>query len=112
MANQGDCRVACRKANLGRNTFISPGFSAWNVSLAKMFHFSEKTYLQARVDVFNILNHPSYALSNGNVFNAAGTTTATTSQGYALPFDPNFLPPSAFFSGVIRSMTLGLKLVF
>jgi hypothetical protein len=100
------------RANLGRNTFISPGFNTWNVSPAKTLHFTERNYLQARVDVFNILNHPSYALSNGNVFNAAGTTTATTTQGYALPFDPNFLHPSAFFSGGIRSMTLGLKLVF
>jgi outer membrane receptor protein involved in Fe transport len=100
------------RANLGRNTFISPGFSAWNVSVMKTLHFTERTSLQARIDVFNILNHPSYALSNGNVFNAAGTTAATTTQGYALPFDPNFLQPSAFFSGGIRSMTLGLKLVF
>jgi outer membrane receptor protein involved in Fe transport len=100
------------RANLGRNTFISPGFSTWNVSVMKTLHFTERTSLQARVDVFNILNHPSYALSNGNVFNAAGTTAATTTQGYALPFDPNFLQPSAFFSGGIRSMTLGLKLVF
>lgn len=100
------------RANLGRNTFISPGFNTLNLSVAKNFHFTEGTYLQARADVFNILNHPSYALSNGNVFNVAGTTTATTTQGYILPTDPNFLQPSAFFSGGIRSMTLSLKLVF
>lgn len=100
------------RANLGRNTFLSPGFAVWNVSVSKMFHFTERAYLQARVDAFNILNHPSYALSNGNVFNSAGTTTATTAQGYVLPTDPNFLRASSFFSGGIRSLTLGLKVVF
>lgn len=100
------------KTTVGRNSFFSPGFGTLNFSVVKRFHFAEGKYLQARVDAFNVLNHPSYALSNGNVFNAAGTTTATTTQGYALPFDPNFLHPSAFFSGGIRSLTLGLKLVF
>jgi hypothetical protein len=64
-----------------------------------------------KADFFNILNHPNYALSNGNVFSTAGVTTATTTQGYALPTDPNFLNPR-LFSGGIRSMTLGLKMVF
>ena len=100
------------KANVGRNSFTSPGFGTLNLSVSKSFHFTEGKYLQAKVDIFNILNHANYALSNGNVFNVAGTTTATTTQGYALPFDPNFLQPSKFFSGGIRSMTLGLKFVF
>ena len=90
----------------------TPGFGVLNTSVGKSFHFTERSYLQAKVDVFNILNHANYALSNGNVFSNAGVTTATTTQGYVLPTDPNFLHPSSFFSGGIRSMTLGLKLVF
>lgn len=100
------------KTTVARNSFYSPGFGTLNFSVVKRFHFTEGKYLQARVDAFNVLNHANYALSNGNVFNVAGTTTATTTQGYALPFDPNFLHASAFFSGGIRSLTLGLKLVF
>jgi len=100
------------KANVARNSFYSPGFNTWNFSLSKKLNVGDGKYLQARADVFNILNHPSFALSNGNVFNATGITTATTTQGYALPTDPNFLQPSAFFSGGFRSMTLGLKFVF
>jgi hypothetical protein len=99
-------------ANVGRNSFTSPGFSTLNMSLGKSFHFTEGKYLQAKVDVFNILNHANYALSNGNVFSVAGVTTATTTGGYVLANDPNFLQPSKFFSGGIRSMTLGLKFVF
>jgi hypothetical protein len=59
-----------------------------------------------------VLNHPSFALSNGNVFSTTGTTVATTTPGYVRPGDPNFLAASTLFSGGFRSMTLGLKLVF
>jgi len=100
------------KTSVARNSFFSPGFSTWNLGVAKRIYFSESKYLQARVDAFNVINHPSYALSNGNVFNAAGITTATTTQGYILPFDPNFLHASSFFSGGGRSLTLGLRFVF
>src|SRR5277367_620377 len=97
---------------VGRNSYRSPGFSTLNFNVVKNIHFTESKFLQVKADFFNVLNHPSYALSNGNVFNATGITTATTTQGYVLPTDPNFLSPSAFFSGGIRSITLGLKFVF
>ena len=100
------------RTNVGRNSFLSPGFNVLNLSVAKNTYFGEGRYLQIRADVFNVLNHPNFALSNGNVFSNAGVTTATTTQGYVLPTDPNFLRPDAFFSGGIRSITLVLKFVF
>ena len=100
------------RSNLGRNSFTGPGFGILNVSVGKKFHFSESKYLLAKADIFNILNHPNYALSNGNVFNTAGITTATTTPGYAIPTDNNFLSARTLFSGGFRSMTLGLKFVF
>ena len=100
------------RTSVGRNSFLTPGFSVLNMSVGKKIFFGEGKYLLAKVDVFNILNHPSFALSNGNVFSVAGVTTATTTQGYALPTDPNFLRADRFFSGGIRSMTLALKFVF
>jgi outer membrane receptor protein involved in Fe transport len=99
------------QANLGRNSVTTPGFTTFNLSVAKNINFAESKYLQLKADFFNIFNHPNYTLSNGNVFSTAGVTTATTTQGYALPFDPNFLN-AHLFSGGIRSITLGLKLVF
>jgi len=65
-----------------------------------------------KAEIYNVLNHPNFALSNGNVFSVAGVTAATTTQGYALPDDPNFLKPDKFFSSGIRSLTLSLKFVF
>lgn len=100
------------RANLGRNSFTGPGFGILNLSVGKKFHFTEGKYLLAKADVFNVLNHPNFALSNGNVFSTAGITTATTTPGYVIPTDPNFLKASTLFSGGFRSMTLGLKLVF
>jgi len=100
------------RSNLGRNSFTSPGFGVLNLSVGKDFHFTESKYLQAKVNVFNVLNHPSFALSNGNVFSTTGVTTATTTPGYAFPTDSNFLAANSLFSGGFRSMTLGLKLVF
>jgi hypothetical protein len=99
-------------ANVGRNSFYTPGFSVLNLSVNKDFHFTESKYLEARVQVFNVLNHPSFALSTGNVFSTTGTTVATTTPGYVRPSDPNFLAASTLFSGGFRSMTLGLKFVF
>jgi hypothetical protein len=100
------------RTTVGRNSVTTPGFNVLNFSLGKRIFFGEGKYLLAKADVFNILNHPSFALSNGNIFSTAGVTTATTTQGYVLPTDPNFLQPDKFFSGGIRSMTLGLKFVF
>ncbi len=100
------------RADVGRNSFLSPGFNVLSMSVGKKTSFAEGKYLLVRADFFNVLNHPNFALSNGNVFSNAGVTTATTTQGYVLPTDPNFLRPDRFFSGGIRSITLVLKLVF
>lgn len=43
--------------NLRRNTFISPEFSTWNMSVSKTLHFTEWTHLQARVDALDVLHH-------------------------------------------------------
>ena len=98
-------------ATVGRNSFRSPGFGVLNLSIFKNTHFTESSYFQVRAEFFNVLNHPNYALSNGNVFNTAGITTAISTPQYALAFDPQFLNPKVF-SGGQRTVTLGLKFIF
>jgi outer membrane receptor protein involved in Fe transport len=100
------------RSTVGRNSVTTPGFYVMNLSVGKKMSFTEKKYLQVKADIFNVLNHPSYALSNGNVFSNAGVSTASTTRGFVVPTDPNFLKPDAFFSGGIRSITLVLKFVF
>jgi hypothetical protein len=99
------------RSNLGRNSFLSPGFWTLNLSAFKDIHLSESKYLQIRCDAFNVFNHPSYALSNGNVFNVAGTTTSLNNPGYVNPTDANFLN-AKIFDGGFRNLTLGVKFVF
>ncbi len=100
------------RANVGRNSWTTPGFGILNLAVGKRTYFGESRFLEVRADVFNILNHKNYTLSNGNVFNASGVTVATTTPGYALPTDPNFLNAPALFSGGNRTITLVLKLTF
>ena len=89
----------------------APGFSTFNVSVSKNTYFGETKYLQLRADVFNILNHPSYTLTNGNVFNASGIASALSNAGYSQPSDAAFLNAKNFGGG-IRQMTLGIKFIF
>jgi hypothetical protein len=99
------------RTTVGRNSLTTPGFGVWNLSIFKNTHFTESKYLQIRAEFFNVLNHPNYSLSNGNVFNVAGITTATSTPGYVQVLSSDFLNPK-LFSGGFRNMTLGLKLVF
>lgn len=99
------------RSNVGRNSVRTPGFTTFNLSVFKNTYFGETRYLQLRADVFNVLNHPSYTLTNGNVFNAGGIATALAHAGYAVPFSAAFLDAKQFGGG-IRQMTLGLKFVF
>jgi hypothetical protein len=100
------------RANVGRNSWTTPGFGILNLAVGKKTYFGESRFLEVRADVYNILNHKNYSLSNGNVFNASGVTVATTTPGYVLPTDPNFLNAPALFSGGNRTITLVMKLTF
>jgi hypothetical protein len=99
------------RSTVGRNSINTPGFGVLNLSIFKNTHFTESKFLQLRAEFFNVLNHPNYSLSNGNVFNAVGITTATSAPGYAQVANPDFLNPK-LFSGGSRLVTLGVKFIF
>jgi hypothetical protein len=99
------------RATVGRNSLNTPGFGVLNLSIFKNTHFTESKVLQLRAEFFNVLNHPNYSLSNGNVFSTAGVVTATSAPGYAQVSSPDFLN-AKLFSGGIRSVTLGVKFIF
>jgi len=48
------------------------GLNEWDPSLLKRFNLTEKSFLQLRFEVFNVLNHP--------MFSAPGTLSATSSS--------------------------------
>jgi len=46
--------------NEGRNVITGPGFSDWDLSIARRFRLSERTGLTFRSDFFNLANHPNF----------------------------------------------------
>ncbi len=81
--------AANTRGNLGRNTLIGPGLFSTDLSIVKTFAFSEKRRLHFRTEIFNLPNHPNFAVPSGlTAFtNAAGavapnfgriTSTVTT----------------------------------
>ncbi len=53
--------------NLGRNTFRGPKFVNLDGSVFKTIHVTESLSLQLRTEVFNVFNHPNFALPETNL---------------------------------------------
>ena len=102
------------KSTVGRNSFFTPGFGIWNISVFKNTHFTENAYLQLRVEMFNALNHPNYTVAgNLSVFSTLTGTNALADPAYNLATNgnPDFLNPKVF-SGGSRNLQLVAKIVF
>ncbi|HLA09198.1 MAG TPA: carboxypeptidase regulatory-like domain-containing protein [Pyrinomonadaceae bacterium] len=89
------------QGNLGRNTIIGPGLVAIDASVSKTFQLSEGRTLQFRTEVFNLPNHPNFAIPSGltSFTNATGavsptfgriTSTTTTSRQIQFGLKLNF----------------------
>ncbi|MGI9064989.1 MAG: carboxypeptidase regulatory-like domain-containing protein [Pyrinomonadaceae bacterium] len=89
------------QGNLGRNTMIGPGLVAIDASVSKMFQLGEGRTLQFRTEVFNLPNHPNFAIPSGltSFTNATGavsptfgkiTSTTTTSRQIQFGLKLNF----------------------
>jgi hypothetical protein len=98
--------------NMGRNMFEDTGFKNFDFSLAKNFHFGETKRLQARVEFFNIFNHPNFANPYGgqNGFGLNDPSVHPFGCGCATPDIAAANP--AVGSGGPRSVQLGLKFTF
>jgi Carboxypeptidase regulatory-like domain/TonB dependent receptor-like, beta-barrel len=83
--------LAC-VGNLGRNTFVGPGYWAADVSIFKNFKLTEVLQLQFRAEAFNVLNHTNFQIGH-NAIN-----------------DPSF--GQAGGTGDPRNLQVALKLMF
>jgi hypothetical protein len=62
--------------NVGRNTITGPGLQTVDASLEKIFKPTERVNIQARAEVFNMLDHANFYLPGYNVFSgSAGVIT-------------------------------------
>src|SRR3989441_2424703 len=79
------------RGNLGRNSLVGPGLFNADLSLIKAFALPVRQTLQVRLEAFNVLNRPNFAVPSGRIAftNAAGdvsptwgriTSTVTTSR--------------------------------
>jgi outer membrane receptor protein involved in Fe transport len=86
--------------NLGRNTFVGPGYLNLDTSLFKNFRLSDSFRLQFRAEAFNILNHTNFQLGVGNVGPSGNNRLNSLEFGKA---GGTFSP---------RNLQFGLKLSF
>ena len=95
--------------NLGRNTFNSPYFNVWNMSVLKNQKLTERFRLQLRVDAYDVFNHPNYTFGNLSVFQ---TTANALSQNYANINTGSGFLDKTLFDGGSRIIQLGLKFTY
>ncbi len=84
--------------NLGRGTLTGPGLADVDVSLFKNTLLTEKTNLQFRAEVFNILNRSNYGPPNATVFSSGAISPSA-----------GLITSTATFP---REIQMGLKLIF
>ncbi len=90
--------------DLGRNAIFGPGFSNWDLSLTKATQLTERLALQLRGEVFNLLNHPNFALPSHTII------PGLIDNGS--PGNPQIGPnPAAYVNGDITQALLPMGLI-
>jgi hypothetical protein len=94
----------------GRNTFRDGGYKNWDFSLTKEFKFKERLTVQFRAEIFNVLNHVTFA----NPYGAGGRSNNDPSSGAGFACGcataDTLASNSVLGSGGPRDIQLGLKL--
>jgi len=79
--------VQVAPGNLGRNTFVGPGWWNCDLSVVKDTHLAESVTLQLRAEAFNIFNHSTFGTPIGTLGNPAfGLSTYTATAERQLQF--------------------------
>jgi hypothetical protein len=55
-----------RFGDSGVGILYGPGYWNWDLGISKNFHFDDRRFLTLRVEAFNVLNHPNFALQAGS----------------------------------------------
>ncbi len=103
--NAFEVPAANTRGTLGRNTLIGPGMIGIDASVGKSFPLGENRALQFRAEVFNLPNHPNFAVPSGLV-----VFTGVSPEGVATtPSAAGRITSTVTDS---RQIQLGLKLTF
>ena len=87
----------------GRNILTGPRLFQWDSSLFKLVTVRERIRLQFRAEVFNILNHPDFAIPNASIGTTQAGTISALVGNSTLAAQPVGQP---------RQIQLALKLLF
>jgi hypothetical protein len=93
--------------NLPRNAFNGPAFFNWDLAILKGFPITESKNLEFRVEMFNVPNHPTFAVGDPNF--AVASPGASPSDMYIN--DPKFGVATSTASNP-RVVQMGLRLTF
>ncbi len=103
------------KANLGRDTFGTPGLNIWNLALIKNTKLNERFDVQFRAETFDTFNHRNFSLglpsNNGALDQVTNPNPLSTTYTFVTAGPTAFLN-SHQFNGGSRTMELGLKLTW
>ncbi len=97
--------------DIGRNAFTGPGVNNWDMSLFKNFNFTEHMYLQLRLEVYNIFNHPQPNSVNVG-FTAASGNSPGALPNYSISSSGQYSQGQINGFRDMRSMQLGAKFYF
>jgi len=104
--------VGTLQGNLGRNALTGFGASQMDLSLRRQFRLKERLSLQARADLFNLLNHPNFGPPVNYLSSPLfGQATQMLGSSMGAGGDSGGLNPLYQIGGP-RSAQLALKLVF
>jgi len=106
--NAFDLPAPNTRGTLGRNTLIGPGSVGVDFSLAKSFKLTERSAVQFRTEVFNLPNHPNFAVPSGRV---AFTGTRVVNGVETPVLDPNWGRITSTVT-TSRQIQFALKLTF
>jgi hypothetical protein len=75
--------------NLGRNTFVGPGYWVADTSVFRNFSLAERFHLQFRAEAFNVLNHTNFLIGDNvslhsPLFGSAGGTSPPRNLQFGL----------------------------
>jgi hypothetical protein len=109
------------QGDLGRNAFRGFGLLQADFSIRRLFALTERLRLEARLEAFNILNHPNFAppqgflgteISPGQLIPnpAFGVSQSMLNQGLQGGFGAGFSP--SYQIGGPRSLQLALRIEF
>ena len=96
--------------NVARDTLTGPGYTDWDLSLAKSTALSEGVRAELRGEFFNVLNHTNLGTPNEVVYSSGATQGSAAAQSTAAVASPT--------AGVItsaatsRQIQVSLKLLF